>query len=79
MQAAATAAQQGTTARNVNIKGDPVIASSETKNKAVMQDASDPSAPGPNRLARNLASLGQATAQKHNPTRFAPVRLNNGD
>lgn len=60
-------------ARNVNIKGDPVIASSETKNKAVLQDASDPSAPGPNLLARNLASLGQATAQKHNATRFTPV------
>lgn len=67
------AAGQGS-ARNVNIRGEPVTPSSETKNKAVMQDASDPSAPGPNLLARNLASLGQATAQKHNPTRFTPVR-----
>ncbi|KAK9898089.1 hypothetical protein P389DRAFT_179543 [Cystobasidium minutum MCA 4210] len=65
------AAGQGS-ARNVNIRGEPVTPSSETKNKAVMQDASDPSAPGPNLLARNLASLGQATAQKHNPTRFTP-------
>lgn len=65
------AAGQG--ARNVNIRGEPVAASSETKNKAVLQDASDPSAPRPDLLARNLASLGQASAQKHNPTRYTPV------
>lgn len=61
--------------RNINIHGDPVTASSETKNRAVMHDASDPSAPGPDLLSRNLASLGQATAQKHNASRYTPVSL----
>lgn len=67
------ASQQG--ARNINIKGEPVASSSETKNKAVLRDASDPSAPGPDLLSRNLASLGQASAQKHNSSRFTPVSI----
>lgn len=60
-------------ARNLNIRGEPVAPSSETKDRAVLKDASDPSAPGPDSLSRNLASLGQATAQKHNASRFTPV------
>jgi hypothetical protein len=73
-QTTARGQQQGGEARNINIKGEPVTPSSEMKTKAVLKDASDPSA-GPDMLSRNLASLGQASAQKHNASRFTPVRF----
>ena len=63
---------------NVDIKGEPTSAYSESKSSNIRLDASDPSAPSQDLLAKNLQSLGQAqirSAQQQESTRFTPVSV----